>query len=133
MHNVTLAARILLGLLFTAAGLFGLLANPEPPPDLPEKLIAFNKGLAATGFFFQFLKLTETICGLLILTGVYARIGLVVLAPISINIFLVHAFLTPGIENIILPVVILVLHVTAASAYWSTYARLFERNNWLGR
>jgi uncharacterized membrane protein YphA (DoxX/SURF4 family) len=133
MQNVTLAARILLGLLFTAAGLQGLFAGSGPPADLPEKMIAFQRALAATGYFLPFLKLTETICGLLILTGVYARIGLVILAPISINIFLVHLFLTPGIENIILPVVILVLHVTAASAYWSTYSRLFERNNWLGR
>lgn len=132
MHNVTLAARILLGLLFTAAGLAGLI-GAEPPADVPVKLQNFQAALQATGYFLPFLKLTETICGLLILTGVYARIGLVVLAPISVNIFLVHLFLTPGIENLVLPVVIVILHVTAASAYWKTYSQLFERNNWLGR
>lgn len=91
-----LIARILLGLIFFVFGLIGLLNLIPPPSDLPERLMTFNQGLMASGYFFPFLKVIETICGLLLLAGVFVPLALVVLAPIAINIFLVHAFLAPN-------------------------------------
>ena len=63
--KLPLIARILLGLIFFVFGLIGLFNLYPPPPDLPERLQAFNSGLMATHYFFPFLKLTETLCGLL--------------------------------------------------------------------
>jgi len=125
MDQFSKYARILLGLIFLifgAAGLFNLLPQPE---NLPEKLMAFTGGLAASGYFMPFLKLTETLCGLCLVLGIAPAVVLVILAPISINIFLVHAFLTPGLENLILPLLILGLHVLSARAYWILYRPLF--------
>ncbi len=96
MKTVTLIARILLGLGFTVFGLVGLMNLAPPPPDLPEKLVAFTNGMMATGYFFQFVKGTEVICGLLLLSGYFVPLALVVLAPILINIILLHAFLQPS-------------------------------------
>lgn len=121
-------ARYLLGLLFFvfgAAGLFNLL---PAPPDLPEKLQTFMTGIMATGYFFPFLKATETICGLLLLLRIAPALVLIILAPITIQIILLHSFLTPGISNLVVPLIILVLHVTAAKAYWPFYRPLFNRN-----
>jgi putative oxidoreductase len=94
--KIPLIARLLLGFVFFAAGLAGLLNLAPPPPNLPEKLIAFNTGLMATGYFFPFLKVTETLCGLLLLSGYFVPLALVVLAPVVINITLVHLFLEPS-------------------------------------
>jgi uncharacterized membrane protein YphA (DoxX/SURF4 family) len=98
--KLPLIARLLLGLVFCFGGITGLLnlfMNLFPmPPDLPEQLQVFNKGLAASGYFMPLLKLTETICGLFLLTGFYVPLALVILAPIVLNIFLTHLFLAPG-------------------------------------
>jgi putative oxidoreductase len=116
-----------LGLIFFVFGGAGLFNLFPPPPDMPEKLQTFMTGLMAAGYFFPLLKLTEMICGLMLLIGFAPALVLVILAPISLNIFLVHAFLTPGLENIVLPVVILVLHILAARLYWPKYKPLFGK------
>ena len=121
-------ARYLLGLLFLLSGIAGLFNLAPPPADLPEKLITFTNGLMVSTYFMPLLKLTEALCGLFLLIRIAPSLMLVILAPISINIFFVHAFLTPGIKNLILPIVIIVFHVLAATAYWKTYRPLFSRN-----
>lgn len=94
--KLVIIARILLGIVFFASGLVGLLNLVPTPPDLPEALVKFNSGLAATGYFLPFLKLTEVICGLLLLANAFVPLSLVIIAPIVLNIFLVHAFLAPS-------------------------------------
>ncbi len=89
-------ARILLGLMFFVFGLNGFLNFIPMPTDIPEKMQTFSGGLMASGYFFPLLKGTEVICGLLLLIGAYVPLALVVLAPIILNIFLVHAFLAPS-------------------------------------
>lgn len=120
-------ARYLLGLIFFLAGAAGLFNLAPPPTDLPPALQTYFNGLMASVYFMPFLKLTEMVCGLLLLTGFAPALALVILAPITLNIFLVHSFLTPGIQELILPVVIVALHVTAATAYWRVYRPLFDR------
>lgn len=127
--KMPLVARILLGLIFFVFGLIGLLNLIPPPANLPEKLMAFNTGLMATGYFFPFLKATETVCGLLLLAGAYVPLALVVLAPISINIFLVHAFLAP--DGLIIATLIGVLMIYLsffAEPYASKIRPLFRRS-----
>ena len=63
----------------------------------------------ASGYFFPMVKLTEVICGLLLLLGLFVPLALVVLAPVALNIFLVHAFLAP--EGLVLALVIGVLMI----------------------
>ncbi len=88
-------ARIILGLAFFAAGITGLLNLVPVPPDLPPALQTFNAGMMAAVYFMPLVKGCETICGLLLLSGFFVPLALVVLAPIVLNIFLVHAFLAP--------------------------------------
>ena len=54
---------------------------------------SFNEGLAASGYFFTLLKITELVCSILLLTGRFVPLALVILTPIIINIFMVHLFL----------------------------------------
>lgn len=112
-------ARIVLGLIFFAAGLVGLLNLVPPPADLPERLQAFNAGMMASGYFLPFVKTTETICGLLLLAGYFVPLALVVLAPVVIHIFLVHAFMAP--EGIPLALVLgaLMIYLAFFSAPYS--------------
>lgn len=127
MGKLPLIARILLGLVFTVFGFMGLAGMVQPPPNLPEKLQAFNAGLMATGYFFPFLKLTETICGVLLLSGFFVPLALVVLAPIVLNILLVHLFLEPSGLPIALFVVVLEAYLAFfAPPYKNTIKQLFR-------
>ena len=93
--KVTLGARILLGLIFTVFGLNGFFNFiPMPPPE--GAAAAYLGGLAASGYFFPVLKITEIISGLLLLSGRFVPLALLFLAPIVVQIFLMHAFLAPS-------------------------------------
>ncbi len=125
MNKVALGAQILLGLIFFVFGLNGFL-HFIPQPPLPDSAMGFMGGLAASGYFFPVLKVTEVITGLALLTNRFAALGLVVLAPIIIQIFLFHAILTPGLSNLVLPSVLVVLAVLTAYAKWDKYAPLLK-------
>jgi putative oxidoreductase len=127
-NKIGLAAQILLGLLYFVFGLNGFLNFIPQPPGIPEAALTFSAALVATGYFFPLVKATEVICGLLLLTGFASPVALIVLAPIMINIAFFHSFLTPGLSNQIMWIVMLVLHITAACSYWHLYRPLFNRN-----
>jgi putative oxidoreductase len=126
--KLPLIARILLGFVFFAAGLAGLLQFAPTPPDLPERLIKFNEGLMASIYFMPFLKVVETICGLLLLSGLFVPLALVVLAPIVINIFLVHAFLAPSGVGLAVVLGVLMIYLSFfAPPYAPTIKQLFRK------
>lgn len=110
--HLPLVARFLLGFVFFASGLAGLLNLAPPPENLPENMKTFMNGMMVTGYFIPFLKGTELLCGALLLSGYYVPLALIVLAPILINILLVHAFMAP--EGLILGLILSVLEVYLA-------------------
>lgn len=124
LKKISTISRYLLGLLFFLSGIAGLFNLVPPPADLPEGLMQFMSGLMASKYFIPFLKGTEMIGGLLLIVNIAPALMLLILAPISIHILLVHLFLTPGFENLILPMVILLLHGLSAVSYWSLYRPL---------
>ncbi len=130
-RKIQLGARIILGLIYFVFGsmglaiAFGLMAMPESP--MPEAAMGFMKGIMGAGYFFPLLKITEVVCGLLLLTGIAAPLALVVIAPVTLHIFLFHAFLTHGISNLILPLVMLLAQALAMGMYWNLYKPLFSK------
>lgn len=120
-------ARILLGLVFFGAGLAGLLTEPPPLETLPEPVRAFNVGLMATGYFMKLLKVTEVVCGLLLLSGYFVPLALVVLAPIALNIFLVHAFMMPEGLPVAIGVGLLMVYLAFFSAPYSSQIKQLFR------
>jgi hypothetical protein len=114
--------------LFGGMGLgiaLGLIHMPFPP--LPQAAQGFMQGIMGTGYFFPFLKITETTCGFLLLTGIAAPLALVVIAPVTLNIILFHTFLTPGLNNLVLPLVMVAAQILAMSGYWKLYQPLFGK------
>jgi putative oxidoreductase len=93
MKKLALVVRILMGLVFLGSGIAFFFTTP-PPMEGP--MGDFFKGMMATQYFFYLLKGTEILCGLMLLVGMFVPLALVVLAPIILNIFLVHAFMMPS-------------------------------------
>lgn len=123
MKIAMIIVRTLVGLLFLFASvtfLFGLIT----PPPMEGPIKTFNEGLAASGYFFILLKVTELVCAIALLVGRFVPLALVILAPIVINIFMVHLFL----DRTGLPVAIFLVFAMGFLAYYyrESYAPLLE-------
>lgn len=95
LNIATLAARLLLGLIFFVFGLNGFLhflPMPQPSPEAG----AFLGALAATGYMFPLIKGVEVVAGALLLANRAVPLALVLLAPIAVNIAAYHLVLEPG-------------------------------------
>lgn len=119
--NLTTVARIVLGLIFTVFGLNGFF-NFLPNPELPGAAGEFIGGLMGSGYFWPFLKLTESVCGILLLANRMVPLALTILAPVILNIILFHIFLANAIEAIAVPILAVILLVYLAYSYRSYYA-----------
>lgn len=125
MKKVTLAARLLLGLIFLGSGIAFFFSTPPP---MTGPIADFFNGMTATRYFFYLLKGTEIVCGLFLLSGWFVPLALVVLAPIVLNIFLVHVFLMPDGLPIALAVGALETYLSFFSKEYSPVIKqLFRR------
>jgi Na+/phosphate symporter len=93
--KATKVVRTMFGAAFVMFGLNGFLHFMSPPP-MSEGGMTFMGAMMASGYFFPFLKATEIISGLLILSGRMTALGLVILAPIIVNILAFHLALAPA-------------------------------------
>lgn len=128
MSKLPVIARVLLGLIFFVFGLNGFLNFIPPPKEMPEHMMTFMNGMMVTKYFFPLVKGTEVVCGALLLLNAFVPLALVVLAPVVLNIFLVHAFMAP--EGLPIAVFIGVLTVYLsffAKPYSDTVKQLFVR------
>lgn len=94
MKIAVLVARILLGLIFVFFGLNGLL-NFLPSPPIPGLAGQYVGALVASHYVLAVAAL-QVIGGLLLLIGRYIPLGLVILAPIIVNILLFHLTMAPA-------------------------------------
>ncbi len=95
MKTAAVVVRILLGLVFTVFGLNGFLQfMPQPP--MPQPVMTFLGGLAATRYMVPLLFGTQVVAGVLLLIGLFVPLALALLAPVLVNIFLFHVFMAPS-------------------------------------
>lgn len=126
--KITAGARLFLGLIYFVFGLNGFLHFLKmTPPPMSETAMAYAGGLAKSGYFMPLLSGTQAIGGFFLLIGFASPLALIVLAPVTLNIILFHAFLTPGLQNLGLPIVMTVLQIIAMSGYGKIYRTLFSK------
>lgn len=113
-------ARVLLGLVFFVFGLNGFLHFiPQPPPA--ESARGFFELLTGS-YLFSLVKGTEVVVGLALLSNRFVALALVVLAPITVNIFMFHAAVAG--EGLPMPIVLLALQGYLAWVNRAAYAKL---------
>ena len=94
MKIASLIARILLGVLFVFAGanhLFNFFGKQPLPPGAAGQFIG---AMIDTGYM-NFIGACEVIGGLLLLVNQFVPLGLTILGPLVINIFVVNALMAP--------------------------------------
>lgn len=129
MKIAVVVARVLLGLVFFAAGLFGVLHLKQPQMP-PSDATTWGNILQVHGYA-TFVAVLQLIGGLLLLVGRYVPIGLVILGPIIVNILLFHFTLMHG--GAAGGMIALVLEVFLIIAYREAFVRIFEAEPRQGR
>jgi len=124
MKTATLIARVLLGLIFLLFGLnFFFPFMPMNQPKMSEAATAFSGGLFGSGYFFQYMKVLEILSGLALLINRFTAFFVLVLLPISLNIFLYHAVLAPA--GVAMGAGIILLNLFLCVAYFKYYKQIF--------
>lgn len=125
--SIPASARYLLGIIFLFFGLnYFFQFLPSPPPEIDSPAALFSGGLAASGYFFIFLKSLEIVIGILLILNVFTPLIVLILPTISIHILLFHLFLAPA-ATIILPIIILLLNIYLIWHYRHLYYPLLYR------
>jgi uncharacterized membrane protein YphA (DoxX/SURF4 family) len=122
MRIAAMVVRYLLGLLFFVFGLNGLLHFMPNPPPTPAAAQFFG-ALAGTHYMFALIFGTQIIGGALLLLGVAVPFALVILAPVIVNIFAFHLFLSPDL--LALAIVVAAFEAFLAWYYRAAFAPLF--------
>ncbi len=94
MKIAVLVARILLGLIFLFFGLngfFNFLHAPMPPGPAGQFMT-----LLGPTFYMHFVFLVQIVGGLLLLSGQFIPLALILLGPVIVNILLFHITLAPA-------------------------------------
>lgn len=116
-------ARVVLGLIFVVFGVNGFL-NFLPTPAPPPAAAAFAGALFQTGYFFPLMKSVEIVAGLMLLSGRFVPLALVLLAPIIVNIVAFHVFLAP---DPVMPILVTVPELYLAWVWREAFKPLFTK------
>ncbi len=85
----------------------------------------FVAALMDTGYMFTVIKTVEVVSGVLLLVGIFVPLALVLLAPVIVNIVLLHLMLDPA--NLPLALLILVLELFLAWSYRDSFSGVLKR------
>jgi hypothetical protein len=83
--------------------------------------------LKATGYMWELIGVLNMLGGAALLAGWFVPLALLVLAPISLNILLIH-LANPGAGGIPIGIIIAGLHLALGWLYRSQYRNLFMMN-----
>jgi putative oxidoreductase len=90
----TTVVRVLMGLLFLFASITYFFELITPPPSTGA-MKTFSDGLDASVYLMPVVKAVELLCGIAFVVGRFVPLATVLIAPIIVNIVLVHAFMAP--------------------------------------
>ena len=116
-----LIARILLGLVFLAAGLMKVV--PLHPMTMPPGDAGTMMTIWMTHKWLMFYGLVEAASGLMLLTGRFVPLGLTLLAGVGVNILLMNITLQP--QGLPVGLVMAALEIFLVYAYRASFAGIF--------
>lgn len=126
MKIAIIIIRVLLGGMYIFASvpvLFNIQMGEMPKMTADQ--ITFMTGIMVTKYLFPLIKVTELIAGLMLLIGRTAPLAAIIIFPVTLNIFLYHAFLGP--KELPLVAVMLIFNLFLFYAYRQKYLPIISR------
>ena len=121
MKIAVIIVRTLIGLLFLFSSIT-FFFNLIPQPELTGNVKVFFEGLTAAIYLLPLVKAIELLCGIAFLSGRFVPLATVIIAPIAVNILLVHSFLAREGLPVAIPLFLGLLFL--AYAHRKSYAPL---------
>ena len=119
--KMTLVAQGILFLIFVCVNL-AMMLGLAPQPAMEGAAGELMMGFMAAGYLLPLIKATEMVCGFLLLSRKTTPMGLILLAPVVVNILLFHLFLAP--EGTGMAVFLTLLETYLGIAYFSRFRSL---------
>jgi uncharacterized membrane protein YphA (DoxX/SURF4 family) len=116
--HAVIVVRILFGINFIINGLNPFIGFYELPPPSPEAG-ALAGALLASGYLFTVVKIVEIIVGILLVINRFVPLALILIFPISLNIFMFDTILEPAAAPI--GIMVLVFNIYLCLAYLKFY------------
>lgn len=115
--------RTLMGLLFVFASIV-VLFNLIPQPEQTGAMKVFNEGIKASVYLMPTVKIIELTCGIAFVSGRFVPLATILISPIIVNIFLLHAFIGP--ENLPIAIFLVLANSFIAYDHRESYKSLFK-------
>jgi len=123
MKIAAIIVRTLMGLLFLFASITYFFKLITPPPAEGAMKI-FGDGLEASVYIMPTVKVIELICGLAFVSGRFVPLASILIAPIIVNIFLVHTFL--DLQGLPVAAFLVLANIFIAYVHRGSYKPLFQ-------
>ncbi len=124
-RKLVITVRTLLGLFMIFSGVSGIMMIASGDTSMvPAHMVLINDVLVQTGIF-HYIKVTEIVAGLLLLTGFLPALGALALVPIMGGVIIINALLTP--EYLPFGIIVSLFVAYFGYAYWDKYRVLFQK------
>lgn len=126
MKIAVIVVRVLLAAMYIYASvIFFFNLMPKEMPTMSAAQTTFMSGVMASVYLMPLIKATELISGILLLINRTAPLAAVIIFPVTLNIFLYHAFLGP--KDLPMVSAMLLLNLFLFYAYRSRYLPIVSK------
>jgi putative oxidoreductase len=125
MKIAVIIVRVLLAAMYLFASVSYFLNIMPKAPEMTAAQTSFMTGMMASVYLFPLIKITELVGGILLLIGRTAPLGALIIFPVTLNIFLYHAFLGP--KDLPMVAVMLLFNLFLFYAYRAKYLPIVSK------
>jgi len=125
MKIAVIVIRVLLAAMYLFASVSYFLNLMPKEPEMSAAQTSFMTGIMASVYLMPLIKVTELIGGILLLINRTAPLAVLVIFPVTLNIFLYHAFLGP--KDLPMVGVMLIFNLFLFYAYRAKYLPIVSK------
>ncbi|QNN43577.1 MULTISPECIES: DoxX family membrane protein [Pedobacter] len=125
MKIAVIVVRVLLAAMYLFASVSYFLNLMPKAPEMTAAQTTFMTGIMASVYLFPLIKITELIGGALLLINRTAPLAAIIIFPVTLNVFLYHAFLGP--KDLPMVAVMLLFNLFLFYAYRAKYLPIVSK------
>lgn len=125
MKIAVIVVRVLLAAMYLFASVSFFLHLMPKAPEMTAAQTTFMSGVMASVYLMPLIKVTELVGGILLLINRTAPLAALIIFPVTLNIFLYHAFLGP--KDLPMVGVMLIFNLFLFYAYRARYMPIVSK------